>query len=144
MSNLVILNWQPFEYKAKFEKRPLSFRSEIGIFDIFFKRVGIKKVLKICKSIVIENFKSVPLCSIKWWPFKVFVKIHKSPLLLAYVDKGLRSETIFGNWKPLKIEEKHFLLTLFVLKIFKFLSCRKNGFIRKKRLISKFMASQLG
>ena len=26
-------------YKRKFEKRPLLFRSEIGIFDIFFKRL---------------------------------------------------------------------------------------------------------
>ena len=40
MSNLVILTWQPFEYKPKLEKRPLLlFRSEIGIFDIFIKRL---------------------------------------------------------------------------------------------------------
>ena len=35
---LVILKWHHFENKAKFEKRPLFFRSKIGIFDIFFKR----------------------------------------------------------------------------------------------------------
>ena len=40
MSNLVIRNWWSFEYKAKFAKQmPLLFRSEIGIFDIFFKRL---------------------------------------------------------------------------------------------------------
>ena len=39
MLHLVVLKWRPFEYKAKFEKRPLLFRSEVGIFDIFFKRV---------------------------------------------------------------------------------------------------------
>ena len=43
MSNFVILKWQPFEYKVKFEKRLLLFRSEIGIFDIFFKRLYEKR-----------------------------------------------------------------------------------------------------
>ena len=39
MLKLVIIKWQPFEYKTKVEKRPLLFRSEISIFDIFFKRL---------------------------------------------------------------------------------------------------------
>ena len=39
MSSLVILKWRPFEYKAKFEKRSVLFRSEIGTFGIFFKRL---------------------------------------------------------------------------------------------------------
>ena len=39
MSNLVTLKWRPFQYKAKFEKSPLLLRSEMGIFDIFFKRM---------------------------------------------------------------------------------------------------------
>ena len=38
----------------------------------------------------------------------------------------MRSETIFGSWKPLKIDQKFYfyfmLKALFVLKIFKFLS----------------------
>ena len=39
----------------------------------------------------------------------------------------------------------YFILTaLFVLKIFKFWSCKKNGLIRKIRLTSKFMKSQPG
>ena len=37
--NLVTLNLRPFEYKAKFGKRPILFRFKIGIFDIFFERL---------------------------------------------------------------------------------------------------------
>ena len=82
MSNLVILKWQPFEYKAKFEKRSLLFRSKLGVLTCFLKDCT-KKVLKIYKSIVIKNFKPVPLCPIKWQPFKVVAKLHESPLLIA-------------------------------------------------------------
>ena len=40
MSNLVMLTCRHFENKAKFEKkRPIFFRSKIGIFDMFFKRL---------------------------------------------------------------------------------------------------------
>ena len=49
MSNLVILKWRTYEYKAKFEKSFL-FRSEIGIFDRFFKDCT-KKIFNIYKSI---------------------------------------------------------------------------------------------
>ena len=40
MSKRFVLKWQPLEYKATYEKkkRPL-FRLEIGIFDIFFRRL---------------------------------------------------------------------------------------------------------
>ena len=34
-----ILKWRPFECKVKCEKKPLYFRSKIGIFDMFLKRV---------------------------------------------------------------------------------------------------------
>ena len=59
---------------------------------------------------------------------------------------------IYYNERPLKMMKNAFyfiLKALFFLKIFKvfvltFWSCRKNGLIRKKRLISKFMASQSG
>ena len=61
MSNFVILKWRPFEYKAKFGKNPLLIRSEIGIFDILLKDCT-KKVLKLYKSVVIENFKLASLC----------------------------------------------------------------------------------
>ena len=37
MSNLVMLNWRPFEYKATFEKI-YRYRG-IDILDIFFKRL---------------------------------------------------------------------------------------------------------
>ena len=39
MSNFVILEWWPFEYKTKFEKKSVLFRSAIDIFDIFFRRL---------------------------------------------------------------------------------------------------------
>ena len=55
----------------------------------------------------------------------------------------VRSETVFGNWKPFKNDEKWFLFhfkSFFVLKLFKFVLTfwlyRKNGLIRKKTLIS--------
>ena len=86
MSNL-ILKWRPLEYKTKFEKRPLLVMSEIGILDIFLKDCT-KKVLKIYKSVVIENFKPVLICSINWRPFKVILKLHKSPLLIDNRVKG--------------------------------------------------------
>ena len=37
---------------------------------------------------MIENFKLMPLYPIKWRPFKVFVKLCKSPLLIANIVKG--------------------------------------------------------
>ena len=80
MSNLVIPQWRHFEYKVKFEKRPVLFNSEIGVFDIFFKRIC-EKVLKIYISIVIENFKPMSLCL-------VFVQLHRSPLLISNIVKG--------------------------------------------------------
>ena len=65
--------------------------------------------------------------------------------------RSLRSETIFCNWKPFKNDWKCFLFHLksfFVIKIFTFLLdflvMYKNGFIRKIRLISKFMTLQPG
>ena len=69
------------EYEAKFEKKPYLFRSKIGIFDIYFLKDCAKKVCKIYKSIVIENFKPVPLCPI-------FVELHKIPLLISNIVKG--------------------------------------------------------
>ena len=92
-------NGSPLNIRQNLKKRPLLFRSEIGVFDIFFK-----KVLRVYKSKATENFKSVPLCSIKFFLratmfHKVFVKMHKSPLLIANTVKAL-----------------------FVLKILKFLS----------------------
>ena len=61
------------------------------------------------------------------------------------------SETIFGNLKSFKNHEKAFYLTfkaLFVLKLFKFcldfLVMQNNNLIRKIRLISKFITSQIG
>ena len=39
MLNLVILKWCHFEYKTQYEKRPLLFRFQISIFEIFLKRM---------------------------------------------------------------------------------------------------------
>ena len=61
----MILEWRHFEYKARFEKRALIFRPEIGFLKNFSKDYT-KEVLKIYKSIVIKNnFKPVTLCPIK-------------------------------------------------------------------------------
>ena len=87
MSNIVILNWRPFEYKAKFEKRPLLFRSKIGIFGIFFKRV-----FKSFEDLQVNsNWKFQTHATISHkvaGPFKLFVKLHKSPLLIANMVEG--------------------------------------------------------
>ena len=40
---------------------------------------------------VIVNFEPVPLCPIKWRSFKVFAKLHKTPLLIANIVKGALS-----------------------------------------------------
>ena len=41
------IEWQPFEYKAKFEKRPLLFRSKKRIFYISFTRLYEKSFLRL-------------------------------------------------------------------------------------------------
>ena len=53
----------------------------------YFSKDCSKKALKTYKSIVIENFKPVHLSPIKWRPFKVFAKLHKSPLLIVNIVK---------------------------------------------------------
>ena len=80
----------------------------------YFLKDCTKKVLKIYKSIVIENFKPGALCPIKWRPFKVFAKLHKDPIFIADIVKGtvLELKTIFGNGKPLKNNVKWFLFHL--------------------------------
>ena len=91
MSNLVILKWKAFEYKAKFEKEPSLFRSKVDIFDIFLIFNWLffecmKKFLKIWKSIVIQNFKPVPLCPIS--PLNLLGNYAKCCLLIANIIKG--------------------------------------------------------
>ena len=59
--------------------------------------------------------------------FKSFISslFHKvAPLFINVVEEYSRSETIFGNYKPFKNDEKLFYFTvkpLFIFKIFKFL-----------------------
>ena len=88
MSNIVILKWQPFEYKAKFEIKGLFCLGPKLVFLIYFSKVCIKKLLRIYESIVIEIFKLVPLCPIKCRPFKAFAKLLKSPILITSIVKG--------------------------------------------------------
>ena len=39
MLNLAMLKWRPFKYKAESAKEPFLSRSEIDIFDKFFKGI---------------------------------------------------------------------------------------------------------
>ena len=61
--------------------------------------------------------------------------------------RTLRSETIFGNWKPFKNDEECFLFHLEIFSRYlsfclEFLVKLKNSFIRKIRLVLKIMTSQ--
>ena len=63
----------------------------------------------------------------------------------------LRSETIFGNWKPLKSDRKCFFSPRKLFSFSRYLSfclyllvMQQNYLIRKTRLISNFMTSQYG
>ena len=87
-SSLVILKWRHFEHKAKFEKNGLFSLGTKKVFLTYFLKDCAKKVLKIQNSIVIENFKPVLLCPIKWRPLNFFAKLHRSPLLIASIVKG--------------------------------------------------------
>ena len=68
--------------RQNLKKRPLLFRSEIGLFDISFKRLY-GESFEDLQPIIIENFKPVPLCLIK-----TFVRLHKILLLIANIVKG--------------------------------------------------------
>ena len=76
ISNLVILKRRLFECKAKW------------VFLTYFLRDFTKQISKIYKSVVIESFKLVSLCPIKWRAFKVFVKLNESSLLITNIVKG--------------------------------------------------------
>ena len=53
------------------------------------------------------------LCPIKWWPIKVFPKLHKVLLLIFNILKGaVSAETISDNWKPWKNYESYILFHL--------------------------------
>ena len=82
MPNFVILKWRPLNIWQNFEKISLLFSPKIYIFDLLFKSF---EDLQINSN---ENFKTVQLCPIKGRFFKVFVKLHKSPLLRANIVKG--------------------------------------------------------
>ena len=65
--------------------------------------------------------------------------------------RSLRSEIIFGNWKPFKNDENAFYFTSKALLFSRYLSfCHdflvmyQNGLIKKIRFISNFIMSQPG
>ena len=96
----------------------------------------------------------MPLGPIKYWPFKVFAKLRKSPLLIAYIVDGAvsglrRFLATHSPWKMMKNAFYFILKALFVVFslfqdfVLSFCSCRKDVSIGKMGLISKVMASKL-
>ena len=70
----------------------------------------------------------MPQYPIKWQPFIIFAKLHKSSLVTTYMVKvavsGLRQLLATESpWKMMKNAFYFILKALFVLKIFKILSC---------------------
>ena len=85
--------------------RPLLFRSERSIFNMLFKRLAEESFEDL--RVVIENFESLLLCSIKWRSFKGFAKLHESPLLTPNIVNstisGLRQYfATESSWKMMK------------------------------------------
>ena len=117
MSNLVLLKWRPFKYKVKFRKKRKKGLFNLGLkfkyLFFYFSKDCTKKVLKIFKSIVTGNFKPCHYVP-KRQPFKVFVKIHESPLLIANIVKGAVSG-LRSSWKMMKNVFYFILIALLVL-----------------------------
>ena len=116
-----------FWIRGKILKKGLFYLDPILVFLAYFLKDWTKKFLNIYKSVVIESFKLVPLCPIKWRPFKVFVKLHKSPHLTVNIAKGVVSGmrqllTTESPWKFIKNTFSFILKALFVFKVFKFFS----------------------
>ena len=72
MSNLLILKWRFFEYNVKLE-RPLLLRCISCIIDVFEIYFGLCEERFEDLQIIIETFKTAPLCPIKWRPFLKFL-----------------------------------------------------------------------
>ena len=95
--------------KQNLKNWPLFFRSKIGIFEIFFKRL--------CK----ESFEDLEFNS-NWkfqtraalWPLKFFANLHKSPLLIASIVKGAVSglRQFLATESPWKIMKNTFYFIL--------------------------------
>ena len=88
--------------------------------------------------------------------FSVYINVNLLPYVLLWMlklDPHLLKKLFYLlQWKPFKNYKKHFLFRLKSffhsqynwIFIFTFWSCRKNGLIRKIRLISKFVTRQSG
>ena len=74
--------------KQNLKKNGIFYRSKIGIFDIFFKRLREESFedLEINGN---RKFQARATMSLKMAAIKVFAKLHKSPLLIANVAKGI-------------------------------------------------------
>ena len=98
-----------------------------------------------------------------WWKEKFWMvflkeqkkfglKLNRHEMYKSLIEVPFRYETIFGNWRFLKNDEKYFLCHLKkLLSVSKyldfyleFLFMWKTGLIRKIRLVSKFRAPQPG
>ena len=118
-------------------------------------------VLKSCYLIGWEGFgwylrnKIYRICSGTQQTIQVIIMVQIQWKLMTkffFQRRTLRSETIFDNWKLFKNDEKYFLFHLkssfrckhIQVLVTLFWSCRKNGSIRKIRLISKSMTWQPG
>ena len=114
--------------RQNLKKKDLSFRSEIGISDIFFKRLYKESFEDLQIN---RNWKFQIRATVShgdpWWPFNVFAKLHKSPFLIANIIKDVLSDlrqflATESPWKLMKNAFYFILEALFVLKIFKFSS----------------------
>ena len=105
---------------------------------IVFERVyELFYALKLIFIGVSNSFRSIHFISIS---VKVGLSLSKIKFFICFNDSPS---------KTMKNAFYFILKVIFILKIFKFLSwhywaCRKNGLMRKKSLISKFIASQPG
>ena len=99
MSNLLILKWRFFEYNVKFE-RPLLLRCISCIIDVFEIYFGLCEERFEDLQIIIETFKTAPLCPIKWRPFLKFLwnytKVNGAVLCLR------KFSTTGRTWKMMK------------------------------------------
>ena len=125
-----------------------------------FKEVPEQKLVRLSAiNTTNKNKKVFAAAKFQKQPTLKGVKRRPATLLLErvssiakFLKRTLRSEIIFDNWKPFKNDEKCFLFPFksslrsqdIYIFVMSFWSCRKNGSIRKRRLISKSMASQSG
>ena len=118
-----------------------------GNTSVFHGPSTLKSVSPALKKILLVHFTTF-FCF--YFPFLLIfiLNLSENSILKCWIGclfsdlrRTARSETIFDNWKPFK-NEKCFYFNLKALMALKIISSwRKNGSIRKIRLISKFLTS---